>query len=49
MKKKTHRQILEELTRRPRVPAEVKEKNGDIEKAIVEAGGTAGSMANAHG
>jgi hypothetical protein len=43
-RKPTHKQVLQELMKRPRVPAEIRERHGDIEDAIAEAGGTRGGM-----
>lgn len=44
----THKQILQELMRKPRVPEAVKEQHDDIEDAIAEAGGTRGSLKRAN-
>ena len=43
----THKQILAELMKKPRVPKAIKELHGDIEEAIVEAGGEAGRLNHA--
>lgn len=40
----THKQILAELIRKPRIPTEIREDHGDIEEVITKAGGKRGSL-----
>ena len=40
----THKQILAELLKKPRVPDAIREAHGDIEEAIEEAGGKRGAL-----
>lgn len=46
-RKPTHKQVLQELLKKPRVPQVVKEAHGDIEDAIVDAGGARGEIHSA--
>lgn len=46
-RKPTHKQILADLMRKRAITPEAKERNGDIEDAIVEAGGSRGSLKHA--
>jgi hypothetical protein len=45
----THKQILADLMKRPRVPEAVKASHGDIEDAIADAGGARGRLRRADG
>lgn len=41
------RKVLRELTKSARIPRKIKKLHGDIEDAIVEAGGTKGGVRHA--
>jgi hypothetical protein len=48
-RKPTHKQILAELMKKPRITEAAKELHGDIEDSIAEAGGQRGSLRCANG
>lgn len=49
MMKAYQRKVLQELVKKPHVPRKIKQAHGDIEDAIVEAGGTRGGLSRADG
>lgn len=46
-RKPTHKQVLAELMKKPRITEAAKETHGDIEDAIEQAGGRRGALRHA--